>query len=142
MLERTCVIIKPDAVRMEHTKAIIARYEAAGLQIVMRQEEHLTYQGAGDFYDEHRGKCFFVGLCLGMSCGPIVALTLQGENAIQRVRELNGATNPKDALPGTIRADFRSAGGPFNTVHGSENTEAARREINFFQACRGLRIER
>jgi nucleoside-diphosphate kinase len=81
------------------------------------------------FYREHVDKHYFAGLILAMSDHPCVAVVLEGENAISRVRELNGATNPQQAQPGTIRRDFMSAGGPFNTVHGSDSKESAEREI-------------
>lgn len=128
-IERTLVIIKPDAVRRNNTMAIIELYEKAGLSVVERKwYTRLTEQQAERFYSEHRGKFFFDGLVLAMVSGPVEVLVLEGEDAIEKVREMNGATDPSKAEPGTIRYTFRSAGGPFNTVHGSDSRDAFHRE--------------
>lgn len=104
-------------------------YVDAGLQIVKRQSLQLSSSKVSEFYQEHQGKFFFEGLVLAMISGLIVALLLEGEDAVAVVRKLNGNTDPSKADPGTIRREFRSAGGPFNTVHGSDSAESAIREI-------------
>jgi len=128
--EKTLVLIKPDGVLKGVIKEIRQRYLDNDLVIV--REEQMTLEGwqVEKFYEEHLGKYFFEALTLAMGSGPCVAIVFQGENAIEKVRKLNGATDPKEAEPGTIRRDFRSAGGPFNTVHGSDSTESADREID------------
>lgn len=130
MQQQTTVIVKPDMVlRGEETvKQIRARYKAANLIIVEEVRLKFTLETAGKFYAEHREKPWFEGLTLGMASGPSVAWKLAGEDAVDRVRELNGATDPRQAKPGTIREIFRSAGGPFNSVHGSKSEEEAERE--------------
>ncbi len=130
MQEQTTVIVKPDMVlRGEETvRQIRARYEAENLIIVQEIQLKFTLEAAGKFYAEHKGKPWFEGLTLAMSSGPSVAWKIAGEDAVARVRELNGATDPRQAKPGTIREIFRSAGGPFNSVHGSASEEEARRE--------------
>ncbi len=127
-IERTLVIIKPDAVQMGFITEIEAEYSAVGLSIIQRQIKTFTRDEAGEFYQTHRGKFYFTGLILAMSSGPSISLILEGENAIKVVRILNGATNPAEAVPGTIRYKYRSAGGPFNTVHGSDSMEEFERE--------------
>lgn len=130
MREVTLVLIKPDGVKKGVVQEIKERYIKAGLQIV--QEKGPIQMGearAQEFYREHAGKFFFEGLVLSMISGPIIALIIEGEDAVKKVRALNGATDPAKAEPGTIRYDFRSAGGPFNTVHGSDSSESAVREI-------------
>ncbi|MCX6784738.1 MAG: nucleoside-diphosphate kinase [Candidatus Komeilibacteria bacterium] len=129
MLQKTLVIIKPDAVMKDVATEIIDRYLAKGLTLLERKDLSMTLQRAKEFYSEHAGKFFFEGLVLAMTSWPVVALLLEGEEAVAMVRELNGATIPAEALPGTIRHDFRSAGGPFNTVHGSDSLVSAAREI-------------
>ncbi len=132
-LERTLSIIKPDAVLKNETQAILKRYVSIGLKIVgISQPIILTEEFIVKFYEEHRGKPYFEGLVLAMLSGPCVLVVLEGENAIQKVRELNGATDPRAAAPGTIRHDFPSAGGPFNMVHGSDSPINAEREIAIF----------
>lgn len=128
MPEKTIAIIKPDGVLMGHAQAIKDRYCDAGLEVVRLRAVVFTTEQASAFYAEHEGKFFFAGLTLAMTSGCSVVLELEGENAIQIVRGLNGATNPAEAEPGTIRHDFRSAGGPFNTVHGSANQSDYERE--------------
>lgn len=127
--ESTVVLIKPDEVMMGVAEKIIERYLAAGLELYKRQDFRFLPRQAELFYAEHSGRFYFPGLVLAMSSGPSVALMLHGSDAIARVREINGATDPSKAAPGTIRHDFRSAGGPFNTVHGSDSVAAAFREM-------------
>ncbi len=128
-VQSTLVLIKPDGVMMGVTQQIIDRYRAAGLTVHKDLGIQLLQAEAEAFYAEHKGKFFFAGLVLAMISGPIVAIELRGEDAVARVRALNGATDPSKSEPGTIRHDFRSAGGPFNTVHGSDSVESARREM-------------
>lgn len=130
MRERTLAIIKPDAVEMGVANQIITRYREAGLEVLSFTKIQLDTETASQLYAEHRGRHYFVGTLLAMTSGPCVILILEGVDAIQRVRELNGPT--RDAPTGTIRGDFKSAGGPFNTVHGSDGPEAAEREITIF----------
>lgn len=108
---------------------IIDLYLVAGLNVYARKKIHFSSHQVKVFYGEHAGKFYFPALVLAMTSGPSIAMVLQGEDAVARVRELNGATDPSKAAPGTIRHVFRSAGGPFNTVHGSDSVEAARREM-------------
>ncbi|MBU6490553.1 nucleoside-diphosphate kinase [Patescibacteria group bacterium] len=130
MFESTVVLIKPDGVLMGVGERIIERYLMSKLGLHKRRDIYFSLRQAETFYGEHAGRFYFPGLVLAMTSGPSIAMVLQGENAVARVRELNGATNPSKAVPGTIRHDFRSAGGPFNTVHGSDSVEAARREMD------------
>lgn len=128
-IEKTLVIIKPDGVRKKTIRAIFERYTTAGLKIVSFRRGRMSEEMAEAFYAEHRGRPFFDGLVLAMTSGQCIYLTLEGDNAVARVRDVNGATNPKEAKPGTIRHDFPSAGGPFNMVHGSDSLASATREI-------------
>jgi nucleoside-diphosphate kinase len=130
-LERTLSIIKPDAVAKNVIGQIIARFEAAGLQIVAAKMVHLSQEQAEGFYAEHKGRGFFADLVAFMTSGPVVVQVLEGENAVLRNRELMGATNPKEAAPGTIRADFAQSIDA-NAVHGSDATTSAAREIAYF----------
>ena len=133
MPERTLVMLKPDAVdHGEWIPQIKQRYTDAGLKIIYENRFRMTYQQAYYFYYEHADKFFFSGLKLAMSSGPSIVLILEGDNVIEQVRKLNGATNPDKAEPGTIRRDFYSAGGPFNTVHGSANQQDFEREYDWF----------
>ncbi|MBX4198788.1 nucleoside-diphosphate kinase [Candidatus Parcubacteria bacterium] len=129
MVERTLVIIKPDAVAMGNENRIKSRYLTKDFNIVRERRTTLTAEVAMEFYEEHEGKFFFMGTILAMTSGPCVILVLEGENAIETVRALNGATDPLKAALGTIRCDFRSAGGPFNTVHASDSEESFEREM-------------
>lgn len=129
--ERTLSIIKPDATRRNLTGKINAKFEEAGLRIVAQRRIHLTVEQAGLFYDVHRARPFFGELTEFMASGPVVVQVLEGENAVVRNREIMGATNPKDAAPGTIRAEFAESVGE-NSVHGSDAPEAAKAEIAFF----------
>ena len=129
--ERTFSIIKPDAVAKNVIGEIVSRFEKAGLRVVASRMEHLTVEMAKDFYAEHEGKPFFADLVNYMSAGPIIVQVLEGENAIAQNRELMGATNPKEAAAGTIRADFAESIDA-NAVHGSDSPESAAREIDYF----------
>lgn len=133
-LERTLSIVKPDAVGKNHLGAICARFEAAGLRIVASRMLRLDAERAGGFYAEHRERPFFPALIEFMSSGPLVVQVLEGENAIALNRELMGATNPQEAAPGTIRADFASSIDA-NAVHGSDSPASAAREIAYFFAA-------
>jgi nucleoside-diphosphate kinase len=128
---RTPSIIKPDAVARNVIGEIYSRFERAGLQIVAARMTWLARPDAEGFYAVHRGKPFFDGLVGFMTSGPVMIQVLEGENAIAKNRELMGATDPKKAAAGTIRADFaRSI--DFNAVHGSDGVDTARDEIAFF----------
>ncbi|MEK9821136.1 MAG: nucleoside-diphosphate kinase [Gammaproteobacteria bacterium] len=130
-IERTFSIIKPDAVAKNVIGEIVSRFEAAGLRVVASRMEHLTLDKAKGFYAEHDGKPFFEDLVSYMSSGPVIVQVLEGEGAIMKNRELMGATNPKEAAPGTIRADFAESIDA-NAVHGSDAPESAAREISYF----------
>ena len=130
-IERTLSIIKPDAVAKNVIGEIVSRFEKAGLRIVASRMEHLTVDKAKGFYAEHDGKPFFEDLVAYMSSGPVVVQVLEGEDAIALNRKLMGATNPKEADPGTIRADFAESIDA-NAVHGSDSPTSAAREIAYF----------
>ncbi|MGE5338411.1 MAG: nucleoside-diphosphate kinase [Gemmatimonadota bacterium] len=130
-VERTLSIIKPDAVAKNAIGQVLARFEAAGLKIVAARMMHLSRRDAESFYAVHRERPFFKDLVDFMVSGPIMVQVLEGENAIARNRELMGATDPKKAAPGTIRADF-AASIDANAVHGSDGPETARNEVAFF----------
>ncbi len=136
-VERTLSIIKPDAVQKNAVGAILSRFETAGLRIVAARMIHLSAEDAGGFYAVHRARPFYGELCAFMSSGPVLVSVLEGENAIARNRELMGATNPKDAAPGTIRADFADSIDA-NAVHGSDSPETASWEISYFFSQREL----
>ena len=127
-IERTFSIIKPNAVAKNVIGSIFARFEAAGFKIVGTKMLHLTVEQARGFYAEHDGKPFFDGLVEFMTSGPIVVSVLEGENAVQRHRDLLGATNPANALAGTLRADYADSLTE-NGTHGSDSVESAAREI-------------
>jgi len=129
--ERTLSIIKPDAVAKNVIGEIESRFEKAGLQIVAMKMLHLTQEQAEGFYAEHRERPFFPDLVAFMTSGPVVVQVLEGENAIAGNRDLMGATNPKEAAAGTIRADFAETIDA-NAVHGSDSAESAEREIAYF----------
>jgi nucleoside-diphosphate kinase len=129
--ERTLSIVKPDAVGKNLIGQIYARFEAAGLRIVAARMLHLTRSQAEQFYAVHRERPFYGELVEFMTSGPVMVQVLEGEDAISRNREVMGATNPKDAAPGTIRADFAS-NVEENAVHGSDAPETAAAEIRFF----------
>ena len=130
-IERTLSIIKPGAVRDNHIGAILAKFEAAGLTVIAAKMIHMTEAQAGQFYAVHRAKPFFGELVEFMTCGPVLVQVLEGENAIQVNREVMGATNPANAAPGTIRAEFATSITE-NAVHGSDGPDTAREEISFF----------
>jgi nucleoside-diphosphate kinase len=130
-LEMTLSIIKPDAVKKNVIGQIIARFEGAGLRVVAARMMHLSRQQAEGFYAVHRERPFFRDLVDFMISGPVLVQVLRGENAIAKNRELMGATDPKKADKGTIRADF-AASIDANAVHGSDGPDTARSEIAYF----------
>jgi nucleoside-diphosphate kinase len=132
-VERTLSIIKPDAVAKNVIGQIYARFEAAGLRIVAARMAHLSRGEAEAFYAVHRERPFFKDLVDFMVSGPVMIQVLEGEGAIVRNRDLMGATDPKKAAPGTLRADFADSIDA-NAVHGSDSPETARNEIGFFFA--------
>lgn len=129
--ERTLSIIKPDAVANNHIGAILDRFEKAGLEIVGAKMLHLTKQQAEKFYEVHAHRPFYQELVAFMTEGPVLVSCLEGENAVLKNRDLMGATNPKQAAPGTIRADF-AVSIDRNAVHGSDSLENANIEVAFF----------
>ena len=134
-LERTLSIIKPDAVKKNVIGQILARFEKAGLRVIAARMMHLSRAEAEGFYAVHRSRPFFKDLVEFMISGPVLVQVLEGENAITRNRELMGATDPKKAEKGTIRADFADSIDA-NAVHGSDSAENARTEVAyFFPAC-------
>ncbi|GAK44663.1 nucleoside-diphosphate kinase [Tepidicaulis marinus] len=130
-VQRTFSIIKPDATRRNITGKIIDRLESAGLRVVAQKRVHLTKEQAEGFYAVHKERPFFGELVSFMISGPVVLQVLEGEDAVAKNREVMGATNPKDAAPGTIRADFAESI-EANSVHGSDAPETAAEEIKFF----------
>ena len=132
-IERTFSIIKPDAVAKNVIGQIYSRFESNGLTIVAAKMLHLTQEQAEGFYAEHSERGFFKDLVAFMISGPVIMQVLEGENAVLNHREVMGATNPKEAAAGTIRADFASSIDE-NAVHGSDAVETAQREIAFFFA--------
>ena len=130
-VERTFSIVKPDAVARNLIGEIYSRFEKAGLQIVAAKMLRLSEEQVQGFYAEHDGKPFFAALCDYMRSGPVMVQVLEGEDAIATNRRLMGATNPAEAAPGTIRADFAESIDA-NAVHGSDSPESAVREIGFF----------
>lgn len=129
--ERTLSIIKPDAVRKNHIGEIISRFEKNELKIVGAQMLQLTENQAKKFYEIHKERPFYNDLVNFMTSGPVMVMVLEGENAVLKNREIMGATNPKDAAPGTIRKDFASSIDE-NAVHGSDSLENAEIEVKFF----------
>ena len=129
--ERTLSIIKPDAVAKNVIGKIISRFEKAGLKVVAAKMIHMDEAQAGGFYAEHKERPFFADLVKFMTSGPVVVQVLEGENAVLANRDLMGATNPKEAAEGTIRADFAESIDA-NAVHGSDSTTSAAREIAYF----------
>ena len=130
-IERTLSIIKPDAVAKNVIGDILARFEHAGLKIVAAKMQHLTIDQAKSFYDIHKDRPFFANLTSFISSGPILVQVLEGENAIMENRRIMGATNPAEAAPNTIRADFAESIDK-NAVHGSDAEKTAKVEIAFF----------
>lgn len=129
--ERTLSIIKPDAVGKNHIGDIISRFEKAGLKVVAARMISLSQKQAEGFYAVHKERPFFKDLVSFMITGPVLVMALEGDNAIAKNREIMGATDPKKANPGTIRADFASSIDE-NAVHGSDAVETANNEIAYF----------
>ena len=130
-VERTLSIIKPDAVAKNIIGEVLSRFEKAGLKIIAARMMWLTKEQAEGFYDVHKSRPFFAPLVQFMTSGPVLVQVLEGENAIAKNRDIMGATNPKDAAPGTLRADFADSIDA-NVVHGSDGPETAKVEIEFF----------
>lgn len=130
-MEKTLSIIKPDAVAKNVIGKILTRFEDASLNIIACEMLHLSPEQAGEFYAIHKERPFFGELVDYMSSGPVVISVLEGENAVTKNRELMGATNPAEAEPGTIRADFADSISA-NAVHGSDSVENAKNEVAFF----------
>ena len=136
-IERTLSIIKPDAVAKNLIGEIYSRFEKNGLRIIAARMMHLDKEQAEGFYAVHRERPFYKDLVEFMTSGPVIVQVLEGENAINKNRELMGATNPADAAPGTIRADFATTVDE-NAVHGSDGPDTAKQEIAFFFGDGGL----
>jgi nucleoside-diphosphate kinase len=132
-VERTLSIVKPDGVEKNLIGEVYRRFEQSGLVIVAARMMHLSRREAEGFYAVHRERPFFQDLCTYMTSGPVIVQVLEGENAVTRHREIMGATDPKKAAPGTIRADL-AASIEENVVHGSDSPENAAREISYFFA--------
>jgi len=132
-LERTLSIVKPDGVARNLVGDVYHRFEKSGLRIVAARMTHLTQRQAEGFYAVHRERPFFRDLCVYMTSGPVMVQVLEGESAVQRHRDIMGATDPKKAAPGTIRADLATSIEE-NVVHGSDSAENAAREIAYFFA--------
>jgi nucleoside-diphosphate kinase len=130
-LERTFSIVKPDGVARDLVGQVLARFEKAGLKVVAARMQHLSQREAEGFYAVHAARPFFKDLVKYMTSGPVLLQVLEGENAIAKNREIMGATDPKKAAPGTIRADFAESI-EANTVHGSDAPETAAKEISYF----------
>ena len=130
-IEQTLSIIKPDAVSKNVIGRIITRFEENGLHLVAAKLIHLSDESASGFYAEHDGKPFFNDLKNFMTSGPVFVQVLEGDNAVQKNRELMGATNPQEAEEGTIRADFAKSIDA-NAVHGSDSVDSAKRKIEYF----------
>lgn len=130
-VQRTFSIIKPDAVARNLIGEIVSRFEKNGLRVVAARMLRLSREQAAGFYAEHEGKPFYEDLVAYMTSGPVVVQVLEGEDAVARNRQLMGATNPKNAEPGTIRADFAESV-EANAVHGSDSPTSAEREIAYF----------
>lgn len=130
-VERTFSIVKPDAVAKNVIGEIYSRFERAGLKIIAARMLHLSRKQAEGFYAVHKARPFYGELVEFMTSGPVMVQVLEGENAIAKNREVMGATNPKDAAPGTIRADFAKEVTE-NAVHGSDGPDTAAEEIKFF----------
>jgi len=130
-VERTLSIIKPDGVEKNIIGEVYSRFEKAGLKIIAARMAHLSKEEAEGFYAVHKERPFFNALVEFMTSGPVMIQALEGENAINRNRELMGATNPAEAEPGTIRADFAKTIDA-NVVHGSDGEDTARNEIAYF----------
>ena len=130
-MQRTLSIIKPDATSKNIIGKIIDRFEESGLKVVAGKLIHMDQAKAAGFYAEHEGRPFFPNLVEYMTSAPVFVQVLEGDNAVLKNRELMGATNPSEADPGTIRADFAETIDA-NAVHGSDSTDSAEREISYF----------
>lgn len=130
-MERTFSIIKPDAVNRNLIGSILQRFESNGLRVVAAKMVRLTREQAEGFYAEHKGRDFYEPLISYMTSAPVLVQVLEGENAIQKNRQIMGVTDPQKAAPGTIRADFALSVRE-NSVHGSDSPESAAREISYF----------
>ncbi len=131
MTERTLAILKPDCVKKNVMGQVLARIEGAGFRVLGLKMVKLTQETAGGFYAVHRGRPFYDGLVAFMSSGPCVPIALEKENAVADFRALIGATDPKDAAPGTVRKDLASSKGE-NIVHGSDSPENGKIEVAYF----------
>lgn len=131
MTQRTLSIIKPDATKKNVIGQIVSRFEQNGLKPVEMRMMTLSEAQAGEFYSVHKARPFYNDLCKYMCSGPVLVMALEGNDAVALNRKLMGATNPKEAAPGTIRADFADSI-EANAVHGSDSLENAEREISFF----------
>ncbi len=131
MAERTLILVKPDAFARNLTGEIISRFERKGLKLAALKLETLTRETAERHYAEHDGKPFFGELVEFITSGPLVAMVLEGESAVEAARQVIGATNPLQSAPGSIRGDFATSIGT-NMVHGSDSPESAAREIGIF----------
>ena len=130
-MERTLILVKPDAFARNLTGEIIARFERKGLRLAALKQSTLTREIAERHYAEHDGKPFFEELVEFITSGPLVAMVLEGESAVEAARQLIGATNPLQAAPGSIRGDYAISVGQ-NMVHGSDSTDSAAREVALF----------
>ena len=130
-MERTLILVKPDAFAQNLTGEIIARFERKGLRLAALQQMTLSRETAAQHYAEHEGKPFYAGLVEFITSGPLVALVLEGDSAVVAARQLIGATNPLEATPGSIRGDFAVSIGE-NMVHGSDSPESAAREVALY----------
>jgi nucleoside-diphosphate kinase len=130
-MQRTLSIVKPDGVNKNLIGEVIRRFEKAGIKVITVKMAHLTKKQAEGFYAVHRQRPFFDSLTTFMCSGPIVPMVLEGKDAIKKVRDIMGATNPKDAAPGTIRKDFADSI-ESNIVHGSDSPDTATFEISYF----------
>jgi len=133
MTEKTLCVIKPNAVAKNKTGEIIKRFEDEGLRVAALRMTSLSKAAVESFYDEHRGKDFFDRLVTFMTSGPVCAMVLEGEDAVNKSRQIMGATNPAEAAPGTLRALFGD-NMTQNAVHGSDSAESAARELSFYFA--------
>lgn len=136
-VEQTLSIVKPDGVARNLIGDVYRRFEGAGLRIIGARMLHLTRSQAEGFYAVHRERPFFRDLCAYMTSGPVMVQVLEGDSAVERHREIMGATDPKQAAPGTIRADLATSIEE-NVVHGSDSAENAAREIGYFFAATAL----
>ena len=132
-MQKTLVLLKPDAVQRGLVGEIISRLERKGLKLVAARLMQVTRELAHRHYGDHVGKPFFEGLVEFITSGPLMALVVEGDNAVEVVRKTMGATNPQDAAPGTVRGDLAASIGQ-NLIHGSDSTDSAAREVGLFFA--------